>query len=106
MVGFVAQRLSASGPVPSAMARGLSGKRKRAGAGLRDGSEAGRRLPAARRGAHEVASVQKITLSTSRDIPFNKLVLSQANVRRIVAGISSAADSGIPRRVRPSANWY
>src|SRR5215813_9213474 len=33
-------------------------------------------------------SVQKITLSQSRDIPFNKLVLSQANVRRIKAGIS------------------
>jgi ParB-like chromosome segregation protein Spo0J len=35
-----------------------------------------------------MASVQKITLSASRDIPFNKLVLSQANVRRTVAGIS------------------
>jgi ParB family transcriptional regulator, chromosome partitioning protein len=35
-----------------------------------------------------MASVQKITLSASRDIPFNKLVLSQANVRRIVAGVS------------------
>ena len=31
---------------------------------------------------------QKITLSASRDIPFDKLVLSQANVRRIKAGIS------------------
>src|SRR5271168_5393468 len=30
----------------------------------------------------------KITLSGSRDIPFNKLVLSQSNVRRIKAGIS------------------
>ncbi len=30
----------------------------------------------------------KITLSSSRDIPFNKLVLSQANVRRVKAGIS------------------
>jgi ParB family transcriptional regulator, chromosome partitioning protein len=30
----------------------------------------------------------KITLSTSRDIPFNKLVLSQSNVRRVKAGIS------------------
>ena len=34
------------------------------------------------------ATVQKITLSSSRDIPFNKLVLSQANVRRIKAGVS------------------
>jgi len=31
---------------------------------------------------------QKITLSASRDIPFNKLVLSQSNVRRIKAGVS------------------
>jgi hypothetical protein len=30
----------------------------------------------------DMASVQKITLSASRDIPFNKLVLSQCNVRR------------------------
>jgi ParB family chromosome partitioning protein len=30
----------------------------------------------------------KIILSTSRDIPFNKLVLSQANVRHIKAGVS------------------
>jgi|HubBroStandDraft_1064217.scaffolds.fasta_scaffold00022_65 ParB family chromosome partitioning protein len=33
-------------------------------------------------------AVQKITLSASRDIPFNKLVLSQSNVRRVKAGIS------------------
>jgi ParB family chromosome partitioning protein len=33
-------------------------------------------------------AVQKITLSASRDIPFNKLALSQANVRRIRAGVS------------------
>ena len=33
-------------------------------------------------------SIQKITLSQSRDIPFNKLVLSQSNVRRIKAGVS------------------
>ncbi len=32
--------------------------------------------------------VQKITLSPSRDIPFDKLVLSQSNVRRIKAGVS------------------
>jgi ParB family chromosome partitioning protein len=30
----------------------------------------------------------KITLSGSRDIPFNKLVLSQSNVRRVKAGVS------------------
>ena len=33
-------------------------------------------------------SVQKITLSASRDIPFNKLLLSACNVRRIKAGVS------------------
>jgi ParB family chromosome partitioning protein len=35
-----------------------------------------------------MASVQKIKLSPSRDIPFNKLVLSQSNVRRVKAGVS------------------
>lgn len=34
------------------------------------------------------SSVQKITLSSSRDIPFSKLVLSQSNVRRVKAGVS------------------
>jgi ParB/RepB/Spo0J family partition protein len=33
-------------------------------------------------------AVQKITLSPARDIPFNKLVLSQKNVRRVKAGVS------------------
>ena len=33
-------------------------------------------------------AVQKITLSPSRDIPFNKLVLGQSNVRRVKAGVS------------------
>ncbi|HQU67396.1 MAG TPA: ParB/RepB/Spo0J family partition protein [Albidovulum sp.] len=33
-------------------------------------------------------AVQKITLSRSRDIPFDKLVLSQANVRKIKANVS------------------
>ena len=33
-------------------------------------------------------SQPKITLSESRDIPFNKLVLSQSNVRRIKAGVA------------------
>jgi ParB family transcriptional regulator, chromosome partitioning protein len=31
---------------------------------------------------------QKVTLSASRDIPFNKLSLSQSNVRRLKAGVS------------------
>ena len=34
------------------------------------------------------SSTQKIVLSGARDIPFNKLVLSQSNVRRIQAGVS------------------
>lgn len=33
-------------------------------------------------------AAQKITLPPSRDIPFDKLVLSQSNVRRIKAGVS------------------
>jgi ParB family chromosome partitioning protein len=45
-------------------------------------------LPAARRGESDMASVQKIKLSPSRDIPFNKLVLSQSNVRRVKTGVS------------------
>ncbi|WP_312163503.1 ParB/Srx family N-terminal domain-containing protein [Phenylobacterium sp.] len=35
-----------------------------------------------------MTQMRKIVLSSSRDIPFNKLVLSQANVRRIKAGVS------------------
>ena len=46
-------------------------------------------LSAARRGESNMANaVAKIKLSPSRDIPFNKLVLSQANVRRVKAGVS------------------
>jgi ParB family chromosome partitioning protein len=33
-------------------------------------------------------TLKKVALSPSRDIPFNKLVLSRANVRRIKAGVS------------------
>ncbi len=33
-------------------------------------------------------AVQRIVLSSSRDIPFNKLALSQSNVRRVKAGVS------------------
>ncbi len=33
-------------------------------------------------------AIQKITLSSSRDIPLNKLVRSQANVRRLKSGVS------------------
>ncbi len=34
------------------------------------------------------SAVQKIKLSSSRDIPFNKLMLSQSNVRRVKTGVS------------------
>ena len=46
-------------------------------------------------------SVAKIALSSSRDIPFNRLVLSQANVRRIKAGVSieELAEDEIPEEV-------
>jgi ParB family chromosome partitioning protein len=46
------------------------------------------RLSAARRGDTTVTQAAKIVLSSSRDIPFNKLVLSQSNVRRVKAGVS------------------
>src|SRR5262245_4842709 len=34
------------------------------------------------------SAVSKITLSSSREIPFNKLVLSRSNVRRVKASVS------------------
>ena len=53
------------------------------------GSEIGRVASDARCGENLMTkAVQKITLSPSRDIPFDKLVLSQSNVRRIKAGVS------------------
>ena len=51
-------------------------------------------------------AVQKIKLSPSRDFPFNKLVLSQSNVRRVKAGVSieqlaeSIAQRTLFRRMR------
>src|SRR6056297_3617889 len=50
------------------------------------GRERGSRL--ARRGDIPMTKRQKITLSASRDIPFNKLMLSQSNVRHVKAGVS------------------
>ena len=38
--------------------------------------------------SHQKKSVQKITLSSSRDVPFDELLPSQSNVRRIRAGVS------------------
>jgi ParB family transcriptional regulator, chromosome partitioning protein len=53
---------------------------------LRDGLVAERKLSAP---VTEIDPMtQKITLASSRDIPLNKLVLSQSNVRRVKSGIS------------------
>lgn len=63
--------------------------RVRGGDAVRDGLEAEREShgnPSWR--AKMTKAVQKITLSPSRDIPFNKLVLSQSNIRRVKAGVS------------------
>lgn len=51
-------------------------------------------------------AVQKITLSPSRDIPFNKLVLSQSNVRHVQAGVSieQLAESIAQRTLLQSLN--
>ncbi|MCJ9700833.1 ParB/RepB/Spo0J family partition protein [Bradyrhizobium sp. SHOUNA76] len=51
-------------------------------------------------------AIQKITLSPSRDIPFNKLVLSQSNVRHLKAGISieQLAESIAQRTLLQSLN--
>ena len=55
-------------------------------------------------------TVQKITLNASRDILFNKLVLSQSNVRRLKSGVSieDLAEDIARRgdfRGRPVARW-
>lgn len=49
---------------------------------------------------------QKITLSGSRDIPFDRLVLSQSNVRRVKAGVSigGLADDIVRRTLLQSLN--
>jgi ParB/RepB/Spo0J family partition protein len=73
------------GFVPGSCGRG----RVRGGDAIRDGLEAEREshgYPSWR--AKMTKAVQKITLSPSRDIPFNKFVLSQSNVRRVKAGVS------------------
>ena len=52
-------------------------------------SEVGRVASGARRGEDLMAkAAQEITLSPSRDIPFDKLDLSQKNVRQIVNGVT------------------
>src|SRR3981189_1263602 len=81
-------------------------RERRAGV-LATGWGAGERLSAARRGEADMPkAVQKITLSPSRDIPFNKLVLSQSNVRRVQAGVSieQLAESIAQRTLLQSLN--
>ncbi|MGX0978786.1 ParB/RepB/Spo0J family partition protein [Roseovarius sp. MBR-51] len=58
--------------------------------GLRvTGSEIGRVDSDARHGEYLMTkAVRKITLSPSRNIPFDKMMLRQSNVRRIKAGVS------------------
>src|ERR1700694_4428493 len=53
-----------------------------------------------------MASVQKIKLTPSRDIPFIKLILSQSNVRRVKAGVSidQLAESIAQRTLLQSLN--
>ena len=83
------------------------GTRVRGQGRFRDGLEAERELSAARRGESDMTkAVQKITLSPSRDIPFNKLVLSQSNVRRVKAGVSieQLAESIAQRTLLQSLN--
>ena len=54
-----------------------------------DGCEVGREAPDARLGVPLMTKTARhITLSPSRDIAFDKLMLSQSNVRKIKAGIS------------------
>jgi ParB family transcriptional regulator, chromosome partitioning protein len=75
------------------------------------GSEIGRVASGARRGEELMAKAdQKVTLSPSRDIPFDKLVLSQSNVRRIKAGLSvdelaeDIARRGLLMALRPACS--
>ncbi|WP_246660640.1 ParB/RepB/Spo0J family partition protein [Nitratireductor sp. XY-223] len=53
-----------------------------------NGSGRGKKAFSARSGETDMANPKKIALSQSRDIPFNKLVLSDRNVRRVQAGVS------------------
>lgn len=44
-------------------------------------------------------AIPKISLSSSRDIPFNRLLLSQSSVRRVKSGLSiEELDHDIERR--------
>src|ERR1700730_16304139 len=71
-----------------------------------DGLEAKRESLGCPSWRSQMTKVQKITLSPSRDIPFNKLVLSQSNVRRVKAGVSieQLAESIAQRTLLQSLN--
>ena len=59
------------------------------GVGLRDGTMRGESLPHPSRRSNPMAtSTPKLVLNGARDIPFNKLVPSAANVRKVKAGVS------------------
>src|SRR3954451_24621966 len=59
------------------------------GVGLSDGTMRGESLPhPSRRLDPMVTSTPKLVLNGARDIPFNKLVPSAANVRKVKAGVS------------------
>lgn len=80
---------------------------ERAGRVFHDGLEAEREAFGRPSWRTDMAkAVQKITLSPSRDIPFNKLVLSQSNVRRVKAGVSieQLAESIAQRTLLQSLN--
>ena len=59
------------------------------GVGLSDGTMWGESLPHPSRRSNPMAtSTSKLVLNGARDIPFNKLVPSAANVRKVKAGVS------------------
>ena len=65
------------------------------------GSEIGRVASGARRGEELMTkAVRKITLCPSRDIAFDKLMLSQSKVRRIKAGVSVEEQAEVIARRR------
>src|SRR6201987_2290615 len=83
-----------------------SAARVRGARAFRDGLEARRESLGGPSWRVQMKKVQKITLSPSRDIPFNKLVLSQSNVRRVKAGVSieQLAESIAQRTLLQSLN--
>jgi len=50
-------------------------------------------------------AVQKITFSSSRDIPFNKFALSLSNVRNVKARVSLAGHPNLGRLCSATATW-